>query len=598
MKKKVLLILNNYIIIPLFFVICYNVINSLFANSSPFIGIINSIIFSILIYDILYLVLMGIYNNSKKAHITLIILFSIISLISNIKLNYLDEPLFLSDLNMLKNSNELLTLIKRDLLKIITSNIKNIILIIIPSVIIIFYSNIFKYKFINPKKKVVSSLVGIFSIYIIFSFNTFSNYLYSNILCNVKDYASYVNYKEKYGYFGIITGMYKSYYEKYDFNKYKEVELTNIELDNYNKIENRIGTPNIIVILSESFFDANLLNENVIYDKNITENFNELKSEGYIVNLISPSYGGMTANVTYQLLTGSNMSIYSNGTIPFVQYFKKEKEYPSLVRELKNNKYQISEYTTSDPYNIKKSFKKIGFDNYNLIDSNNHEKGYFASDDFIADLIIEELQKNNNKQFMLFETMQNHMDYLVTKYNNYDIKIEKSNLSNEENEILLSYGQGVYDADKMLKKVYDYIKTIDSNTIIIFFGDHLPYLRTLNNDKILNKLDYFNTNNELTNLYRKYNTQALILSNYDLKLNINNYLSTDNLLLSIINQMDINVSDYYKILYSTIDYLPAYNKFISIDKDGKIKYTNSLQGKEKEIYQLKNSLTYRYYIKE
>ncbi len=598
MNKKVLLMLNNYIIIPLFFVICYNIINSLFISNSLYIGTITSIIFSILVYNILYLILMGIYNNSKKAHITLIIFFFIILLISNIKLYYLEEPLFISDLNMLKNSNELLSLIKRDLLKIFTSNIKNIILILISLTIIIFYSNIFKYKFINPKKRVISSLVGIFLVYIIFSYNTFSNYLYSNILCNVKDYASYVNYKEKYSYFGIITGMYKSYYEKYDFNKYKDVDLTNVELDNYNQIENNIGTPNIIVILSESFFDASLLNENITYDKNITENFNELKNEGYLVNLVSPSYGGMTANVTYQLLTGSNMSIYSNGIIPFVQYFKNEKEYPSLVRELKNNKYQISEYTTSDPYNIKKSFKKIGFDNYNLINSSTHEKGYFASDDFIADIIIEELQKNNNKQFMLFETMQNHMDYLVTKYNDYDIKIEKSNLSKEETEILLSYGQGVYDADKMLKKVYNYIKKIDSNTVIIFFGDHLPYLRTLKNEKLINNLNYFNTNDELTNLYRKYNTQALILSNYDLKLNINNYLSTDNLLLSIINQMDINVSDYYKLLYSTIDYLPAYNKFISIDKDGKIKYTNSLQGKEKEIYELKNSLTYKYYIKE
>ncbi len=602
MKKKVLLILNNYIVIPVFFIISYNIINTLFISNLPFTGKFISILFSILIYDILYLILMGIYNNSKKAHITLIIFFFIILLISNIKLYYLDEPLLISDINMVKNGNKLLSLIKRDLLKIFTSNIKNIILILISLTIVIFYSNLFKYKFTNSKKRVISSLVGIFSIYIIFSFNIFSNFLYSNISHNIKDYASYVDYKEKYCYFGIITGMYKSYYEKYDFNKYKDADLTvdlaNIKLDNYNKIENNIGTPNIVVILSESFFDTSLLNKNVIYDKNITENFNELKSEGYLINLISPSYGGMTANVTYQLLTGSNMSIYSNGTIPFVQYFKKKKEYPSLVRELKNNKYQISEYTTSDPYNIESSFKKIGFDNYNLINSNNHDKGYFASDDFVADLIIKELQKNNNKQFMLFETMQNHMDYLVTKYNNYDIKIGKSNLSNKENETLLSYGQGVYDADKMLKKVYDYIKTIDSETIIIFFGDHLPHLKTLTNEKIINNLDYFNKSDELTNLYRKYNTQALILSNYDLKLNINNYLSTDNLLLSIINQMDINVSDYYKLLYGTIDYLPAYNKFISIDKDGKIKYTNSLQGEEKEIYELKNSLTYKYYIKE
>ena len=162
MKKKVLLILNNYIVIPVFFIISYNIINTLFISNLPFTGKFISILFSILIYDILYLILMGIYNNSKKAHITLIIFFFIILLISNIKLYYLDEPLLISDINMVKNGNKLLSLIKRDLLKIFTSNIKNIILILISLTIVIFYSNLFKYKFTNSKKRVISSLVGIF----------------------------------------------------------------------------------------------------------------------------------------------------------------------------------------------------------------------------------------------------------------------------------------------------------------------------------------------------------------------------------------------------------------------------------------------------
>ena len=120
MKKKVLLILNNYIVIPVFFIISYNIINTLFISNLPFTGKFISILFSILIYDILYLILLWIYNNSKKAHITLIIFFFIILLISNIKLYYLDEPLLISDINMVKNGNKLLSLIKRDLLKIFT----------------------------------------------------------------------------------------------------------------------------------------------------------------------------------------------------------------------------------------------------------------------------------------------------------------------------------------------------------------------------------------------------------------------------------------------------------------------------------------------
>jgi len=37
-------------------------------------------------------------------------------------------------------------------------------------------------------------------------------------------------------------------------------------------------------------------------------------------------------------------------------------------------------------------------------------------------------------------------------------------------------------------------------------------LRSLTGNNIINKLDYFNTNDELLNLYRLYNTEALILS--------------------------------------------------------------------------------------
>lgn len=403
-----------------------------------------------------------------------------------------------------------------------------------------------------------------------------------------------------YNYLGLIGGMYINHYNDNLFNKYEDYNYDSLEkkiVNNDVTIQNNIGTPNIIVILSESFFDVSLLDENIVFDKDITHNFNELKNDGYLVDLISCSYGGMTVNVTYQLLTGSNMSIYNNGYIPFMKLFKDTNDYPSIVKELKNNGYKISEYLANDSYQVSKEFKKIGFDKYELIVSNN-VKGYYISDDYMADFIIDEIEENNDKEFMLFQTMQNHMDYLVTKYPKYDISIKSSNLSTKANNLLLSYTQGIYDADKMLKKVYDYINTIDKDTILIFFGDHLPYLSDYDNVDELKKLDYFSTNDELINLYRKYNTQALILSNYDLSLNINSNLSTDNLLLSIINQMDIEVSDYYKYLYGLIDYLPSYNKYVYVDKNGKINYTKNLNSEEKSIFELKNALTYKKYIKE
>ena len=75
--------------------------------------------------------------------------------------------------------------------------------------------------------------------------------------------------------------------------------------------------------------------------------------------------------------------------------------------------------------------------------------------------------------------MQSHMDYLVSKYSSYGIAITSSNLSRIDNDIMLSYAQGIYDADKMLGKVYNAIQNIDEDTIVVFFGDHLPYLKNI-----------------------------------------------------------------------------------------------------------------------
>ena len=90
------------------------------------------------------------------------------------------------------------------------------------------------------------------------------------------------------------------------------------------------------------------------------------------------------------------------------------------------------------------------------------------------------------------------------KKDEYDIEIEESNLSGEEEDTIRCYAQGVYDADKQLKMLYDYIQTLDEPTLLIFYGDHLPYLKTESSDDITKHLDYFNTEDDILNYYRSY----------------------------------------------------------------------------------------------
>ena len=74
-------------------------------------------------------------------------------------------------------------------------------------------------------------------------------------------------------------------------------------------------------------------------------------------------------------------------------------------------------------------------------------------------------------------------------------------------------------------------------------------------------------------------------------------MSPDLLSAYVLNHMDIDLSDYYKWLYSTKDTIGASNRYISINQDGEIFYTNKLEGKMKEINDLRESIQYKLFIK-
>lgn len=61
--------------------------------------------------------------------------------------------------------------------------------------------------------------------------------------------------------------------------------------------------------------------------------------------------------------------------------------------------------------------------------------------------------------------------------------------------------------------------------------------------------------------------------------------------------MDIDISDYYKWLYSTINDLPASNTEIGLDKYGNKYNINNFDSKMQEIYHLKEMMQYKFFVK-
>ena len=75
------------------------------------------------------------------------------------------------------------------------------------------------------------------------------------------------------------------------------------------------------------------------------------------------------------------------------------------------------------------------------------------------------------------------------------------------------------------------------------------------------------------------------------------YLGPDLLGAYILNNMDIEISNYYKWLYETKDTIGAANFLVTVDKDGNLYNTNELSGNLKNLYNLRKMIEYKLFVR-
>lgn len=561
------------------------------------------ILFTYTILMMIHIMLTIVMKSSKKSFLLQSILITILLIINKFKFLYTNEPITFFDFKFNSNIGKIFELIEGSIGQNIFNNIFLIIGIITTNILLyIFesYNNI-KIEIKRKNKIIIISTILIALIILINPPRIIKDFILKNIydIGSEKDYAHKILNVEYYSENTILGGMYKEYLEsKISKPKdYKKEELEK-ELEDIDIVEekNKFEKSNIIVTFSESFFDISKLSNDIKFNKEVTSNYNKLKDKGICSQMISPSYGGISSNVEFELLTGYSLNYFSKGYIPFMSLYKDDKysNRPTLLKELKNNGYYTKIVFGRDYYNSKNVYNRLGIDEYEELIDKPDGNNFYVSDKKLIDKTIETFKnkKKDEKLFYMNCTIESHMPFIKEKYNNYDIEIIDSKLNNEEKEIMESYAQSCYNADKELGRLYDYIQTLDEPTILIFFGDHLPYLRLEDKD-ILTKGKYFNTEDELLNMYRKYNTEALILANYDIKEFKNmEYISPDMLLTSVMNNMKINLSPYYRWLYSTKDKYPSSNIFISQDNEGKIYWTKQIKGEMLETYKKREKMQY------
>lgn len=566
----------------------------------------NSYKLTMLFGVIVYTFILAFTKKTSKATIISYVMIFLLGIINQVKVSFTSEPIVFSDINFFSKIG--------DLMGLVTGNVstKYVVKFVLFSVgyaailaLIAWLNKKYDMELKNKKARIAIVIIDILILLVLFNPTNTTKDWFLKVFFDTDSYVDFDSYTTNltfYSRHGIINGMYgvslnNKFLEPKDYDEaYLNglVEKASAEDSSVAKVDK----PNIIVVFSESFWDVSKIEDTVKYNKPITENFNKLKNKGELIEVISPAYGGMSENVSFEILTGGSMNYFSKGYIPIMSLYNRKgtENSPSLVRDLKNSGYTTEIVFGKDYYNSEKTYKKIGFENYRELHG---EEGFVGLDEYATDKLIERLeQKGENPMFYVMASIESHMPYPEDKYDEElrTVKITESKLSKEENVVMTTYAQGMYHADLQLARLYEYIQGLDEPTMILFFGDHLPFLHTKDNTNVIFELDYFNTDDDLKDDYNLYNIQALLLSNFENEIEMPDYLGTDQLLLHLLKQFNVELNPYYDWLYSTSNILAGSNRLVSIDKQGNVYRTSELNGQMLDVYNTKKLMQYKYFI--
>ena len=131
--------------------------------------------------------------------------------------------------------------------------------------------------------------------------------------------------------------------------------------------------------------------------------------------------------------------------------------------------------------------------------------------------------------------MQNHGGYSESYYNfsNSVVALGKNNDSLNQYLSLISV------TDEAFRKLIDYFKGVDEDTIVVFFGDHQP------NDAVTSSIVQTQEND-----YNRYQVPYIIWANFDIDSASNADTSVNYLAANVLKAAGVQTSDYQNYLLS------------------------------------------------
>ena len=332
--------------------------------------------------------------------------------------------------------------------------------------------------------------------------------------------------------------------------KYRKLaEVINKERNGY------LSDQTVIYILSESFSDPRKIST-VEVTQNPIPNIENIMQTHTSGQMQSDGYGGGTANMEFQTLTGLPFyNISQTVSVLYTEVFPKIHDVPSISNVYATEDKIAIHLAGKSNYSRDIVYSRLDFKDFITTNTKGvkyRNEGISPSDESTYDLVIENLSPQKG-QFFSVMTMQNHSPWLEANPETLDAKGQ--GFTSEENSKLTFYSRLLYQTDAATQAFLEKLSKIDKKITVVFYGDHLPGLYPESAFK-----DYPEG---------QYQTDYFIWSNFDAPKMDYPLVNSSDFSAMVFEQTNSKVSPYYALLTEVL-------KKASVDK-------KALEGEALEI---------------
>jgi len=293
----------------------------------------------------------------------------------------------------------------------------------------------------------------------------------------------YENYGFVYGFSTSVVG--RGMKKSVEYSKEK-IATINREVNAYKKDSKPILSddgkmPNLIVVLLESFIYPDEI-KFLKCSEDPVPNFTELIENFTSGYLKVPVVGAGTANTEFEILTGMNMKFFGTGEYPYKTVLQ-DTPCESVAGVLKN-KFGYGTHVVHNNggnfYSRANAFSKMGFDTFTSKECLNITEytplSTWAVDDILLPAVQKSMDSTEGPDFIYTITVQGHGAY-PTEQVLENPAIQVSGTGSVKTDYQWEYYINMlHEVDQFIGNLIADVQARDENTMIVFFGDHLPSL--------------------------------------------------------------------------------------------------------------------------